>query len=1284
VRRLNRQWLIALCVMLGATAARGEQVTSTSLQWYGFGTVTCAAWSADGTKLVTGGSAGAFLWDDATRRVTRLFSGHTWYLTSVAISPDGTRIATGSADWEARLWSAHDGTTLRVFSGHAGPVNSVAFSPDGTKVLTGGDDGEAILWSAADGSEITRFTGHTGPVLSVAYSPQITKVLTGSADGTVKLWNAATGALIRSLSCGSTVACVAFSPDGNEILTGYGRTVRLWNAADGGVLWTRTWGDRIAEVSSLAFTREGTSVTIGARDGWVVFRRADSGTTTGFLLAGSGPIASISYSRDDGAFLAAVAAPDNVAKIWYTGGLPNDVIYSGHTARVNSVAFSHTWTEILTGSSDWTAKLWNTSDGTLIRTFSGHTGDVWSVAFAPDREEILTGSNDRTAKLWNTATGALLRTFSGHTDRVYCVAFSPDGSKILTGSWDQTAKLWSVLDGSEIRTFSGHTNWVKSVVFSPDGTKIVTGSYDWTAKLWNTSDGTLIRTFSGHTSWLSSVAFSPDGTQVLTGSADNTARIWNVSDGTLVRTLGHGSYVNSVAFSPDGTKVLTGSNDGTAMLWNVSDGALIRTYFGHTAVVWCGTFSPDGISILTGSEDGTARLWPPDTDHLAGHMSPVTAVAVAGDQATTVATAHEDNTVGLWNGINGTLFQTFYGHVARINSVALSPNGALLLTGSDDRTAKLWDAPGGYATWNYKGHEGPINAVAFSSDGTKYLTASSDGWALLWRTSDTTILNSFAHGEIIHAVAISRDGSRVLTGAADNTAKLWNASTGAEIRSFTGHADEVRSVAFSRDGSKVLTGANDNTARLWNTNTGALVRTFTGHTDPVISVDFSPDGSAVVAASATSVKFWNAANGTLLRTITGHADSLTGAALSGDGTRLVTGSEDGTARLWPAFTTTGTVTGLTGDKFILVSGGGNFAGNPIITQTQSLADRAFLTCLVRGYKRNEIRYLSAFDDWQTRDSNHDSLPDADAQATTPTFWTAIDTWSSGTARLFVYLIDHGSYNSQTGDFSFRLNPTQYIRARDLDSHLDTLQTRTGCEVILIVDCCYSGGFVQQCRPPAGKRRVVISSTTPQNLAIYSPPAGAESFSFYFLSFAIQGNTLEDCFEWTSLSFSAMGNPAGQSPWLDDNGDGVSNKWDGSVAARNVLGRYPAFGLNAPTILSVATTQTVLLNKPVVLWATLDTAVPTTQVWAVVVPKNAGYAPGQPVTNLTRVNLSFNAGLNRWQATWAPPLAHAGQNTVTYFAMSEDAIGTRLVATPKSAGLRVHGGTSVRIPWQLLE
>jgi hypothetical protein len=433
----------------------------------------------------------------------------------------------------------------------------------------------------------------------------------------------------------------------------------------------------------------------------------------------------------------------------------------------------------------------------------------------------------------------------------------------------------------------------------------------------------------------------------------------------------------------------------------------------------------------------------------------------------------------------------------------------------------------------------------------------------------------------------------------------------------------------------------------------------------------------VTGSQDGTAKLWNASDGTVLRTFSGHSGFVKSVTFSPDGKKVLTGSYDGTARLWQALVNAG-------DKFILVAGGGNYIGNPIVAQTQALADRVLFTCQVRGYRLDEIQYLSAFNDWATRDSNEDGLPDADAAATTQTFWAAIDVWALDAARLFIYLIDHGDYSSQKGDYYFRLNATpQYIWARDLDAHLDALQNRTGCEVIVIVDCCRSGGFVQRCTAPTGKRRTVIASTTPQALAVFSPPDGAESFSFYFFSFAIVGRTLEDCFDRTRVAFQGMGNPAGQVPWMDDNNDGVSNKSDGALAARSVLGRYPAFGLNPPSILAVAPGQRALVDRSVTLWATLDEASDTTVVWAVIVPPGGGQTSGGPVTDLTRVNLTYNSALKRWQAAWSPQAKHTGQCTVTYFAMSQDSLGTRLLAEPVSSALMI-GDTSVRLPWSLLK
>ncbi|HUU97622.1 MAG TPA: dockerin type I domain-containing protein [Phycisphaerae bacterium] len=126
------------------------------------------------------------------------FSGHTSIVTSVAYSPDGAKVLTGSGDKTARLWNAATGAHIRTFSGHTQYVWSVAFSPDGTNVLTGSYDKTARLWDAATGAHIRTFAGHAGGVWSVAFSPDGTKVLTGSYDNTARLWAAGFDLLVRS------------------------------------------------------------------------------------------------------------------------------------------------------------------------------------------------------------------------------------------------------------------------------------------------------------------------------------------------------------------------------------------------------------------------------------------------------------------------------------------------------------------------------------------------------------------------------------------------------------------------------------------------------------------------------------------------------------------------------------------------------------------------------------------------------------------------------------------------------------------------------------------------------------------------------------------------------------------------------------------------------------------------------------------------------------------------------------------------------------------------------
>jgi WD40 repeat protein len=541
----------------------------------------------------------------------RVLAGHEGAILSVAWSPDGGRIVTGSRDQTARVWEAATGKKLARIPSQGDSILSTSWTKDGKSIVT--DDGSARSrsWDAATGNaaagnnESARTSRERSPDGSLLFGVAVSDV-SGTA---FVVTNAKTNKIVKDFpSPEGGMTNFAWSPDGKRIATGSGQGIpRVWDAMSGKELM-RFEGHEDA-VNDLAWSPDGTKIVTASKDNTARIWNALTGKELLRLAGHEGAVNSVAWSPN-GAWIATVS-DDLTARIWAASVNHEAVRLEGYSHPVLEAAWSPDGNYIVTTASGEPTRIWNVADGKALINL-GVQGPR-RLAWNGDGKRILTISLENNVQLWDAASGRELTHFANIKSEVVDAAWFAEGARILTVSFDGTVQLWDAENGSELARTEGLAGDAIARSRSLNGGNIVDAVFDGTVELRSAITGKLLARLVGHEDSITSASLNPEGTRVVTASNDKTARVWDVAAGKELIRLDHGDSVESAAWSPDGRRIMTASNR-SVRIWDAASGAeLVRLDAG--AEIVNAEWNPRGVDaagtvlFVTAGIDGVVRVW---------------------------------------------------------------------------------------------------------------------------------------------------------------------------------------------------------------------------------------------------------------------------------------------------------------------------------------------------------------------------------------------------------------------------------------------------------------------------------------------------------------------------------------------------------------------------------------------------------------------------------------------------------------------------------------------------
>ncbi len=455
--------------------------------------------------------------------------------TSLALSPDGTILASGNLDGTVQIWDAITGEELILLYKKMDKVKMLFHSPDG----------QLHTHEPWEKDNISRPT-------TLEFSPDGKLLVIGNMNSSIQVWNVTTSELVTSFTGHtSNVNRLAFSPDGNTLASGStDGTVRFWNIKTKEPYQNGIAGH--AWVSKASFIKNNSKLASVSSEGIVtVWDLKTSQKTTNKTKK------TLEVPRFWNMYVSLEFSPDGTNLL--TQGLEDD------SSKPNFDNFVLRFTDVNTGLD--------------VKTFPESDGRI----FSPDGKTVA-GRGGNKIYLLNTETGEKNQIITSDHDEdsdermphVRAIIFSPDGKQIVSGTMGGKVQIWDVETGDELSSYfeeqppegSSYREPILNLAFSSDGSLLAVGSTKRIRFIGRSEHKQFKEiTYNKKGSGVAFI-FSPDNTTLIVGLRGGKMELWNISTGDKLTTFDrHSVSVQNLMFSPD-NKTLMSVGIGTILLWD--------------------------------------------------------------------------------------------------------------------------------------------------------------------------------------------------------------------------------------------------------------------------------------------------------------------------------------------------------------------------------------------------------------------------------------------------------------------------------------------------------------------------------------------------------------------------------------------------------------------------------------------------------------------------------------------------------------------------------------------